>query len=196
MSVPPSNAAKLPLPQWAYVPGETAEAEADHDTLWQAMALVPSRFQDFVPARHPALRYGIALNDAGYFWESQEILEAVWAAAPQGGRERILLRACIQIANANLRLRMHKPLAAARFFGEALGELDMLLPQCDGGRRRIRRCFSDGQTRGTPEGQTDAADAKQGGLGGVRQDRPGMKKNAYLGSTALDLDQNMHYCAC
>src|SRR5258707_807347 len=65
---------KLPLPQWAYVPGETAEAEADHDTLWQAMALVPSRFQDFVPARH----------------------QAVWAAAPQGGRERILLRACIQ----------------------------------------------------------------------------------------------------
>jgi len=126
MSVPPSNAAKLPLPQWAYVPGETAEAEADHDTLWQAMALVPSRFQDFVPARHPALRYGIALNDAGYFWESQEILEAVWAAAPQGGRERILLRACIHIANANLRLRMQKPLAAARLFGEALGELDML----------------------------------------------------------------------
>ena len=126
MSVPPSNAAKLPLPQWAYVPGETAEAEADHDTLWQAMALVPSRFQDFVPARHPALRYGIALNDAGYFWEAQEILEAVWAAAPQGGRERILLRACIQIANANLRLRMQKPRAAARFFGEALSELGAL----------------------------------------------------------------------
>ena len=126
MSVPPSNAAKLPLPQWAYVPGETAEAEADHDTLWQAMALVPSRFQDFVPARHPALRYGIALNDAGYFWEAQEILEAVWAAAPQGGRERILLRACIQIANANLRLRMQEPRAAARFFGEALSELDTL----------------------------------------------------------------------
>ena len=126
MSVPPSNAAKLPLPQWAYVPGETAEAEADHDTLWQAMALVPPRFQDFVPARHPALRYGIALNDAGYFWESQEILEAVWAAAPQGGRERILLRACIQIANANLRLRMRKPHAAARLLGEALGELDTL----------------------------------------------------------------------
>jgi Domain of unknown function (DUF309) len=125
MTVPPSDA-KLPLPLWAYVPGETADAQADHDTLWQAMALVPSRFQDFVPARHPALRYGIALNDAGYFWEAQEILEAVWAAAPQGGRERILLRACIQIASANLRLRMHKPLAAARLFGEALGELEML----------------------------------------------------------------------
>jgi Domain of unknown function (DUF309) len=126
MSIPPSTAANLPLPQWAYVPGETAEAEADHDTLWQAKALVPSRFRDFVPARHPALRYGIALNDNGYFWESQEILEAVWAAAPQGGRERILLRACIQIANANLRLRMRKPHAAARLLGEALGELNAL----------------------------------------------------------------------
>jgi hypothetical protein len=68
----------------------------------------------------------MALNDNGYFWESQEILEALWAAAPQGGRERILLRACIQIANANLRLRMQKPHAASRFFGEALSELNAL----------------------------------------------------------------------
>src|ERR1700716_1712991 len=123
MSIPPSTAPNLPLPQWAYVPGETAEAAADHDTLWQALALIPSRFRGFVPARHPALRYAISLNDHGYFWESQEILEAVWAAAPQGGRERILLRACIQIANANLRLRMQKLHAAARFLGEALAEL-------------------------------------------------------------------------
>jgi hypothetical protein len=126
MSVFSSTAANLPLPGWAYVPGETAEAAADHDTLWQAKALVPSRFRDFVPARHPALRYGIALNDAGYFWEAQEILEAVWAAAPQRGRERILLRACIGIANANLKLRMQKSHAAARLFGEALGELGTL----------------------------------------------------------------------
>src|SRR5712671_7794743 len=106
MNVPPSTAANLPLPQWAYVPGETAEAEADHDTLAHAKALVPSAFRGFVPARHPALRYGIVLNDAGYFWESHQVLETVWAAVPQGGRERILLRACIQIANANLKLRM------------------------------------------------------------------------------------------
>ncbi len=114
----------LPLPRWAYVPG--VETEADHDTLKHAKVLVPSRFRDFVPARHPALRYGIGLNDAGYFWESHEILEAIWAAAPQGGRERILLRACIQIANANLKLRMQRPHAASRLFGEALAELDEL----------------------------------------------------------------------
>src|SRR6201987_3583467 len=126
MSVPPSTIVNLPLPRWAYVPGETDEAEADQDTLWQAQALVPSPFRHFVPARHPGLRYGIALNDNGYFWESQEVLEAVWAAAPQGGRERVLLRACIQVANANLRLRMGKPRAAARLLAEALGELAAL----------------------------------------------------------------------
>jgi hypothetical protein len=124
MSGPPPSTINLTLPRWAYVPG--IETEADHDTLAMAKALVPARFNGFVPARHPALRYGLGLNDAGFFWESHEILEAVWAAAPQGGRERILLRACIQIANANLKLRMGKPHAAARLFGEALAELDEL----------------------------------------------------------------------
>src|SRR6202041_892151 len=133
MSIASSTAADLPLPGWAYVPGETADTEPDHQALWQAKALVPSQFFGYVPARHPALRYGIVLNDAGYFWEAQEILEAVWAAAPQGGRERILLRACIQIANGNLRLRMKKPNAAARFLGEALGELDALRKAVTGG---------------------------------------------------------------
>jgi len=126
MNLPPSLRAPLPWPQWAYVPGVAAEAEADHETLAMATALVPSAFRGYVPARHPALRYGLALNDRGYFWESQEILQAVWAAAPQGGRERILLRACIHIANANLKLRMQRPLPAARLFGDALAELRTL----------------------------------------------------------------------
>jgi hypothetical protein len=40
---------------------------------------------------------------------------------------------CIQIANANLRLRMQKPHAAARFLGEALAELDALRKAVTGG---------------------------------------------------------------
>jgi Domain of unknown function (DUF309) len=115
-----------PLPRWAYVPGETQEADADFETLAQIKLLVPAAFRGYVPARHPALRYGIMLNDRGYFWEAREILETVWAAAPQGGRERILLRACILIANANLRLRREKGGAAARLFGDALAELRAL----------------------------------------------------------------------
>ena len=127
MNITSSSAADLPLPEWAYVPGEPADSEPDHETLWRAKALVPAQFFGFVPARHPALRYGIALNDAGYFWESQEVLEAVWAEAPQRGRERILLRACIQIANANLKLRMQKPHATARLWREAWAAIKDLL---------------------------------------------------------------------
>lgn len=126
MNVPSHASGTLPWPRWAYVPGETGEVVADYETLEMAKALVPSAFRGYVPARHPALRYGFALNDRGYFWESQEVLEALWAAAPQGGRERILLRACIHVANANLRLRMQKPHSAARLFGEALTELRVL----------------------------------------------------------------------
>ena len=133
MTSPPLPIANLPLPRWAYVPGEADEADADYETLAQITALVPLRFGGYVPARHPALRYALRLNDHGYFWESQEIFEAVWAAAPQGGRERILLRACIQIATANLRLRMQKPAAAARLLGEALGELKALGMRNPGG---------------------------------------------------------------
>ena len=103
MNTPPLTTGNLPLPRWAYVPGEAGEADADYETLAHVTALVPSRFGGHVPARHPALRYALRINDHGYFWESQEILETVWAAAPQGGRERILLRACILIATANLR---------------------------------------------------------------------------------------------
>ena len=126
MTTPPPAAGNLPLPRWAYVPGESEKSSADYETLAQITILVPPRFGGYVPARHPALRYGLTLNDRGYFWEAQEILQTVWAAAPQGGRERILLRACILIANANLRLRMRKPPAALRMLGEALQELTAL----------------------------------------------------------------------
>jgi hypothetical protein len=88
MNVPSHASGALPWPQWAYVPGETTELDADYETLDIAKALVPSAFRGYVPARHPALRYGLALNDRGYFWESQEVLEALWAAAPQGGPGR------------------------------------------------------------------------------------------------------------
>jgi hypothetical protein len=114
----------LPLPRWVYVPG--GDTEADHATLARALALVPARFEGFVPATHPALRYGLGLNDSGFFWECHEILEAIWAAAPQGGRDRILLRACIQVANANLKLKLNRPGAVARLIGEALAELNEL----------------------------------------------------------------------
>ena len=169
MSIPPSG--DLPLPQWAYVPGETDEAAADYETLAQVKLLVPPAFRGYVPARHPALRYGLALNDRGYFWEAQEILEAVWAAAPQGGRERILLRACIRIANANLRLRIGKLTAATRLFGEALAELNAL------GLRKATAA-GDGFADGFP------TDALVGNLE-ARLERPVLSKTDWVPFVAI-----------
>ena len=173
----PSGVGNLPLPRWAYVPGVSEKSGADYETLAQISALVPPRFGGYVPARHPALRYGLTLNDRGYFWEAQEILEAVWAAAPQGGRERILLRACILITTANLRLRMQKPHVAARLLGEALGELEAL-GYAKRRRRRVCRLVSGRGAGGPHQGQTGAASARQGRLRGIRGRRPNMKQNA------------------
>src|SRR3954447_12355585 len=115
---------ELPLPRWVHRPGE--HTEPDRAALAPAKALVPVRFEAGVPASHPALRYGLKLNDAGFFWECHEILEAIWQAAPQGGCDRIVLRALIQIANANLKARLGRPRAVVRLFGEALAELEEL----------------------------------------------------------------------
>src|SRR5258705_3002294 len=176
MSVPPSNAAKLPLPQWAYVPGETAEAEADHDTLWQAMALVPSRFQDFVPASGAALRdcaqrcrifLGSAGNPGGGLGGGAAgRTRADSAAGLHPDRQRQS-----QASDA-------KAASGGAFFWRGAERTRYAWTQCDDGRRRVRRCFSDGGAGGPPEGQTGATDASQGGLGRIRQNRPSMKQNA------------------
>jgi hypothetical protein len=84
MTMPPAGAGNLPLPRWAYVPGESEKSSADYETLARIKVLVPPRFGGYVPARHPALRYGLMLNDRGYFWEAQEILEAVWDGGAAG----------------------------------------------------------------------------------------------------------------
>lgn len=108
------------LPRWAHVPG--ADGSADRDALDPVKAGVPRAFVGHVPAAYPALRYGLRLNDAGFFWEAHEILEAVWHAAPKGGRDRVALRGCIQVANANLKVRMGRLAAARRLFADAGAE--------------------------------------------------------------------------
>jgi hypothetical protein len=127
----------LALPRWTYVPGLSKDhgGEADRETLERVKALVPVRFDRAVPADDPALIYGLTLNDRNFFWECHEILEAIWKAALQNGHDRILLRALIQIANANLKQIMTQPRAVARLFQEALVELDELATRkkpCDG----------------------------------------------------------------
>ena len=41
MTTSPSVTGNLPLPRWAYVPGEAADATAEYETLAQIAVLVP-----------------------------------------------------------------------------------------------------------------------------------------------------------
>ena len=115
------SAPALDLPRWAYLPGKTPAP--DRAPLERAKALVPKAYENGVDARDPAFRYGLALHDAGFFWEAHEVWEAVWKAAPKNGCDRLLLRGLIQRANAHLKLRMGRPAAALRLLDEAAGEL-------------------------------------------------------------------------
>jgi predicted metal-dependent hydrolase len=115
------SAPALDLPRWAYLPGKTPAP--DRAPLERAKALVPKAYENGVDPRDPAFRYGLALHDAGFFWEAHEVWEAVWKAAPKNGCDRLVLRALIQLANAGLKLRMGRPQAAARLVEEARGEL-------------------------------------------------------------------------
>ena len=112
------------MPRWAYNPG--TDRIPDREPLDSVKKLVPLRFESFVPSDDAAFRYGLALHDGGFFWEAHEIWEAVWKAAPMNGRDRLALRALIQITNAGLKERQARPRAAARLVDEArvlLGEL-------------------------------------------------------------------------
>ena len=46
----------------------------------------------------------------------------MWRAAPPAGQDRLALRGCIQIANANLKQRMNRMAAAARLVAEAAAD--------------------------------------------------------------------------
>src|SRR4051794_34800542 len=114
-----SLSAAMALPRWAYNPG--TDRAPDREPLEVAKQLVPMRFDRFVPADDAVFQYGLALHDGCFFWEAHEIWEAMWKAAPMNGRDRLALRALIQIANAGLKLRQARPRAAARLVEEARG---------------------------------------------------------------------------
>ena len=65
-------------------------------------------------AAHPALRAGLELLADGYAWEAHEVLEALWMTAAPASRERSLLQALIQLANARLKTTMGRETAARR----------------------------------------------------------------------------------
>ena len=109
------------LPARAHVPG--TGSEPDRPPLEAAKAMVlPVTVEKTWTTNHTYI-YGFTLVRAGFYWEAHEVWEAVWLASRPNSRERSLLRALIQTANAKLKCRMQRPRAASRLIAEAQHEL-------------------------------------------------------------------------
>jgi uncharacterized protein len=106
-----------PLPAHAYVPGQTARhPEGAFDPMRDA---APPVTRSAEAANNAAWRYGLRLFAGGWFWECHEVLEPVWMNAPPNSRERALVQAVIQLANAALKARMGQTRATARLCARA-----------------------------------------------------------------------------
>jgi predicted metal-dependent hydrolase len=71
-------------------------------------------------ATHEAYRRGIALFDAGYYWEAHEAWEAGWVACGRTGLEATLLKALIKTAAAGVKACEGNPDGMERHLRRAL----------------------------------------------------------------------------
>jgi hypothetical protein len=100
------------LPEHAYVPGLTARhAERRFEPI---CATAQKGMSAERLAQSEAFCKGLVFLRCGYFWEAHELFEPVWMALEEGSDERHLLQALIQLANAQLKLKMQRPKAAKR----------------------------------------------------------------------------------
>lgn len=99
-------------PTHAYVPGRTdRHPEGCFDTIRDTAR--PGMSPEDL-AGCAAFQIGLTYLEAGYDWEAHELLEPVWMALPEGSVDRRWVQALIQLANAQLKLKMDKPKAARR----------------------------------------------------------------------------------
>lgn len=104
--------AAIPLPDHAYIPGETTRHASGAFDVFHDSVLPGSSAKELTETI--AWRAGLLFLQKGYFWEAHEVLEPVWMALPDDDPDRQLVQALIQYANAGLKRRMNRPKAAQR----------------------------------------------------------------------------------
>ena len=130
----------IPLPTYKHLPGKNARPE---DGLLESIAHnANDPTLDATHQTNTAWQYGIRLFNNGFYWETHEVLEAVWNNAAPNSREKHLVQGVIQIANAQLKASLNQEKAAAR--------LQKLAAEC------ITRAYPDGginkiSTQKTPD---------------------------------------------
>lgn len=95
----------------------------DTSSLEPLIAALPGRVDDANWQSAEAYLVGFDLLENGYAWEAHEVWEAVWRRTRPQSREYFLLRALIQVANADLKRHLGQDKAAARIWPLALDDL-------------------------------------------------------------------------
>lgn len=121
-----------PLPDTAHRPGRTPRPV--DGPVFAAARAAPAPTDAAAWPTNTAYLYGFALYRGGFYWEAHEVWEAVWAGCPPNARERFLLQALIQLANAGLKRDLGRPAAVARLLAHADRLLADVAPLPDAGQ--------------------------------------------------------------
>ena len=111
-------------PPHAYVPGRTARHPDDlFDPVKSSVhrGMSPGELENSA-----AWATGLRYYREGFFWESHEVLEAVWMATGPNSAERRMVQAVIQLTNAALKARMGRANATRRLCDIAAAHLSEL----------------------------------------------------------------------
>jgi hypothetical protein len=100
------------LPSVRHIPGSGTQPDAEF------LAKFTAQCTDVVDAdnwkNNLTYRYGWFLFINQYYWETHEVWEAVWIRCRPNSRERYLLQALIQAANARLKVEQNNFQAAEK----------------------------------------------------------------------------------
>lgn len=102
----PRYAPELPLPPYAYVPGQTPHPVSDPAGHAYGQSRPSVVIHDPAEiAGHVLHRHAIDLFNHGYYWEAHEAWEAMWVAVGRTGPVADLLKGLIKLAAAGVKLR-------------------------------------------------------------------------------------------
>jgi hypothetical protein len=94
----PRYAPSHPLPNSAYVPGKNPHPEKVWKEKFSLNLLAP---EDSL-----SLRFALDLHNHGFYWETHEVLEALWNEQGRQGEVADFLKALIHVTAAGLKVRM------------------------------------------------------------------------------------------
>jgi predicted metal-dependent hydrolase len=132
-----SGESREPLPPYAFVPGHQwphpVSSPEGHSFGADRTAVDPINRGEW--SRSAQYLRGIALFNAGYYWEAHEAWEALWMAHGRSGPTADMLKGLIKLAAAGVKIRQRQPRGAITHALRAAEALKRA--RAEGGERQL-----------------------------------------------------------